>query len=861
MENKEKEVSAMSLLIDDGYFSGLSRGQKLCREKEEGNREYKFKLTGLSDEQRNHRATQLHWRLNEGNDTAVYLIGVEDDGNQLGISEDDLKESLRNLKFMADQVGCEMSIKQLFAGEQGVTAEVHMRRLTRLTVDTCQVNVAVAGDLDAGKSTLIGVLSTGKLDNGRGLARMQVFRHNHEVESGRTSCISHHVIHFDDNGQILNSDPLGGCSTKTHRLRAFSDIELANESSRAVTLIDLAGHAKYLKTTLHGLVGRKLDYCLACIALSDSCFQMMKSHNSDSSFNNSSKTNTTDNSSDLSDYRTKSNNSMDSESSTCELQSMTVEHLNISLYLKIPILFAITKLDLLSKSTAANKNHPRIAAIIAAIESFFHKHNQLQQHNHQHSEQVRCQVIETPTQLVDVLMSMSHHHSYGRHERVVPIFLVSSVTGSGLQLLRSCLFQLHNPSPITATRRQLLQHDNEEGSYDNEEVLVRLLGTISSGDSDLEVEGNPPTYQTPLTQSNASHSDWQQLLEEEEEEEYYCNNRSNNRKKESKREKKESRKKDKKDRKKLATSKDSSSSSSPDAPPIPAAFASPVAKAAAVPLLVTGADVTVFTPARTPPLHPSAPLPSPQSPPAVFTGKVLIALVQRGQLTVGQALQLGPLSSAGTFQPVTVHSLRLNNVPIRCAAAGQTVTLTVRGSPTPLPSPSAGDELSENLNSTGSSKMKSTDSQLPRHLSSNNINSIANSTASNLAGVRRQSVKGMVLLSPSCTLAERSHFMFEAELHILNSKMSTTINVNYEPVVHVGCVNQSAKLMSFVKLPAQKGNEDWKENADEVGTLTNGDKALCRFKFLYFPEFLEVGSAMIIREHLTKGVGVITKLL
>ena len=34
-----------------------------------------------------------------------------------------------------------------------------------------------------------------------------------------------------------------------------------------------------------------------------------------------------------------------------------------------------------------------------------------------------------------------------------------------------------------------------------------------------------------------------------------------------------------------------------------------------------------------------------------------------------------------------------------------------------------------------------------------------------------------------------------------------------------------------------------------------------RFKFLYFPEFLEVGSAMIIREHLTKGVGVITKLL
>ncbi len=37
-----------------------------------------------------------------------------------------------------------------------------------------QVYVALAGDFECGKSTLIGVLSTGKLDNGHGLARMQV---------------------------------------------------------------------------------------------------------------------------------------------------------------------------------------------------------------------------------------------------------------------------------------------------------------------------------------------------------------------------------------------------------------------------------------------------------------------------------------------------------------------------------------------------------------------------------------------------------------------------------------------------------------------------------------------------------------
>ena len=128
---------------------------------------------------------------------------MEDNGNQLGLSEEDLQESLKNLQFIADQVDCEMLVRQLFAGEQGTTAEVHMRRKERMTVDVVQVSVAVAGDVDSGKSTLIGVLSSGQLDNGKGLARTQVHTHNHEVETGRTSCISHHSLHFNRDGEVL----------------------------------------------------------------------------------------------------------------------------------------------------------------------------------------------------------------------------------------------------------------------------------------------------------------------------------------------------------------------------------------------------------------------------------------------------------------------------------------------------------------------------------------------------------------------------------------------------------------------------------------------------------------------------------
>lgn len=59
---------------------------------------------------------------------------------------------------------------------------------------------AVAGSMDSGKSTLVAVLTHGAdgrplLDNGRGSARMAVFRHKHEIESGRTSSISQQVGH------------------------------------------------------------------------------------------------------------------------------------------------------------------------------------------------------------------------------------------------------------------------------------------------------------------------------------------------------------------------------------------------------------------------------------------------------------------------------------------------------------------------------------------------------------------------------------------------------------------------------------------------------------------------------------------
>lgn len=43
------------------------------------------------------------------------------------------------------------------------------------------IRVAVVGNVDSGKSTLVGVLTKGELDDGRGSARAKVFNYTHEA--------------------------------------------------------------------------------------------------------------------------------------------------------------------------------------------------------------------------------------------------------------------------------------------------------------------------------------------------------------------------------------------------------------------------------------------------------------------------------------------------------------------------------------------------------------------------------------------------------------------------------------------------------------------------------------------------------
>lgn len=52
---------------------------------------------------------------------------------------------------------------------------------------------------------MLGVLVKGGLDDGRGKARVNLFRHKHEIESGRTSSVGMEIMGFDAHGNVVTS--------------------------------------------------------------------------------------------------------------------------------------------------------------------------------------------------------------------------------------------------------------------------------------------------------------------------------------------------------------------------------------------------------------------------------------------------------------------------------------------------------------------------------------------------------------------------------------------------------------------------------------------------------------------------------
>ncbi|XP_053545412.1 GTP-binding protein 1 [Bombina bombina] len=229
----------------------------------------KHVLVSPSAEQYDSLLHQLRDRMDEGRGETIYVIGQGSDGTEYGLNEPDMEASVATVTSMAEQIGADM-IQLREHQEAGGKVRDYLVRKRVGDNDFLEVRVAVVGNVDAGKSTLLGVLTHGELDNGRGFARQKLFRHKHEIESGRTSSVGNDILGFDSHGHVVNKpDSHGGSLEWT---------KICEKSSKIITFIDLAGHEKYLKTTVFGMTGHLPDFCMLMVGSNAGIVGMTKEH-------------------------------------------------------------------------------------------------------------------------------------------------------------------------------------------------------------------------------------------------------------------------------------------------------------------------------------------------------------------------------------------------------------------------------------------------------------------------------------------------------------------------------------------------------------------------------------------------------
>lgn len=257
-------MAAASLLNSGCGAASPNKQSILPPEVEEGNIEYKLKLVNPTNSRFEHLVTQMKWRLQEGAGEAIYEIGVEDRGVLTGLTQDEMAASLETLRKMAERLGASVTVLskvpvQPLDSDGDSAALLAAEVLVRKVPDDQQfidIRIAVLGNVDAGKSTLLGVLSRGELDNGKGEARLNLFRHLHEIQTGRTSSLSHEIVGFGSDGQVLNFS-----NSKTSE-------DICENSSKVIHFIDVPGHQKYLKTAIFGMTGHAPHFAMLVISAS-----------------------------------------------------------------------------------------------------------------------------------------------------------------------------------------------------------------------------------------------------------------------------------------------------------------------------------------------------------------------------------------------------------------------------------------------------------------------------------------------------------------------------------------------------------------------------------------------------------------
>ena len=397
---------------------------------------------------------------------ALYEIGVSDDGALVGLAKDELEESLTVLRAMAFSLGCTLQIlRMIIVGDCQWTEEAQPRsasvcRLRKeklwvaevlvapdlgaqnvmpdaaaLSLDHDehapigdqaenpgthsaephgeQLRVSLTGSTTSGKSSLLGTLSTSTLDNGRGKSRLSLLKHRHEMVSGVTSSLAQELFGYQEAEPGNTSARTKIANYASGNVSSWDDIHNASEPGRLIFVTDSAGHPRYRRTTVRGLISWAPHWTLCCIA-------------ADGQEDSSGRIGATSTSSEI----------LGSAGMGVDLSKA---HLDLCLKLNLPLVIVITKLDLATKTGLRDT----LTKILTTLKSAGRRPAILSSPSNDRSDAQHQSISKDDDDAVRKAIA-----SVQPDELLVPIILTSAVTGTGIGRLHALLHRL----PLTTDK-------------------------------------------------------------------------------------------------------------------------------------------------------------------------------------------------------------------------------------------------------------------------------------------------------------------------------------------------------------------------------------------------------------------------
>lgn len=395
---------------------------------------------------------------------ALYEIGISDDGTFIGLLKDEMDESLNNLRAMAASLGATVEVLRMNVIGQGewleesaptksgntihrtgplYVAEAYIKPTMRQSSASTQklsafsasgmdskeplenntsvtptkaadeqIRVSLTGATMCGKSSLLGTLSTSTLDNGRGKSRLSLLKHRHEIASGMTSSVAQELIGYKSSPMVSSDEnSVTVINYASDDVSSWYDVHAASKNGRLAFLSDSAGHPRFRRTTVRGLVGWAPHWTLLCVAASES--------------------------NEMPGFSSSEASGGDGNTFAGASAHLSMAHLDLCLRLQLPLVVIMTKLDTASKSTFRQM----LSTILSSLKAAGRKPLIAASDGIPAAEDELQRVSGTDVAEVQRIVIAMH----GKAHAHVPIFFTSAVRGTGIGMVHALLRYL----PIT----------------------------------------------------------------------------------------------------------------------------------------------------------------------------------------------------------------------------------------------------------------------------------------------------------------------------------------------------------------------------------------------------------------------------